>query len=249
MLIASLGLHGLVLFLPYGDDPAQKQDKSPAQTEAKAVKITQLTNRKTTTLKPKTLPKLAAQPKLASTLKVAKPKPPVLVVKAPPPLPKVVPVPASPPVAPVASTKAVTVPPAPATKGDPNHEGSALDAETQTLVSRFEQLQGREVAGGADDLVSLFPEEHLGQFYTNPEQGIGQKGMMGVEYVSLQLPEAVLAQLQQLYPDYTLTPYADDYGGGPVYEVRQGNFVRYFNLVPAKMRAGTLLVLWNTPPA
>lgn len=247
MLMASLGLHGLVLFLPYGGSHAQKQEQSESpKTDEKAVKITRLTNRKTAT--PKALPKLAVKPKLASTLKVASPKPPALVVKAPP-LPKVVPVPAPPPAA-SAPPNATTTPPspAPARKGDPTNEGAALDAETQALVSRFEQLQGREVAGGADDLVSLFPEEYLGQFYSNPEQGIGQKGMMGVEYISLQLPEAVLAQLQQLYPDYTLTPRTDEYGGGPVYEVRKGNFVRYFNLVPAKLRAGTLLVVWTVPP-
>ncbi len=39
------------------------------------------------------------------------------------------------------------------------------------------------------------------------------------------------------------------YGGGPIYEVKQGAFVRYINLVPTKDGTGTIVVVWNRSPS
>ncbi len=38
------------------------------------------------------------------------------------------------------------------------------------------------------------------------------------------------------------------YGGGMVYEVKQGNFVTYLNLVPTSDRQSTIVVAWSSIP-
>ncbi len=39
-----------------------------------------------------------------------------------------------------------------------------------------------------------------------------------------------------------------EYGGGIMYEVKQGTFVTYLNLVPTSDRQGTIVVAWNSVP-
>ncbi len=47
--------------------------------------------------------------------------------------------------------------------------------------------------------------------------------------------------------NFQVTPKSN-YGGGNLYEIRQGGFARYLNLIPAKDGSGTIVVVWNTPP-
>ena len=42
---------------------------------------------------------------------------------------------------------------------------------------------------------------------------------------------------------------SSQYGGGSIYEVKQGAFVRYINLVPTKDGIGTIVVVWNRSPS
>ncbi len=67
--------------------------------------------------------------------------------------------------------------------------------------------------------------------------------------VTGQTPQAVAtaltANLQSVFDK--VTP-AQDYGGGPVYQMTKGNFTAYLNLVPTQDGKSTIVVLWTSPP-
>jgi hypothetical protein len=47
---------------------------------------------------------------------------------------------------------------------------------------------------------------------------------------------------------YEVSEPKSPYGGGGVYEVKKDKLKLYFNLVPTKDRAGTIVVIWGSPP-
>lgn len=91
--------------------------------------------------------------------------------------------------------------------------------------------------------------------YGQDEKGFLEKqvknGIDGsIRFIGGQNPEAAYSgvfasSLQQ--GNFQVTPKSS-YGGGNLYEVRQGGFARYINLIPAKDGSGTIVVVWNTPP-
>lgn len=48
---------------------------------------------------------------------------------------------------------------------------------------------------------------------------------------------------------YEFSPSTTTYGGGPVYEIKREKFKGYINLVPDKDGKGTVIVIWEAPPA
>jgi outer membrane biosynthesis protein TonB len=91
--------------------------------------------------------------------------------------------------------------------------------------------------------------------YGQDEKGFLEKqvknGIDGnIRFIGGQNPDAAYSRvftssLQQ--GNFQVTP-KNSYGGGNLYEVRQGGFARYINLIPAKDGSGTIVVIWNTPP-
>ncbi len=91
--------------------------------------------------------------------------------------------------------------------------------------------------------------------YGQDEKGFLEKqvknGIDGsIRFIDGQNPDAAYSgvfagSLQQ--GNFQVTP-KNSYGGGNLYEVRQGGFARYLNLIPAKDGSGTIVVVWNTPP-
>lgn len=91
--------------------------------------------------------------------------------------------------------------------------------------------------------------------YGQDEKGFLEKqvknGIDGsIRFIGGQNPEAAYSSLfagslQQ--GNFQVAP-KNSYGGGNLYEVRQGGFARYLNLIPAKDGSGTIVVVWNIPP-
>ncbi len=91
--------------------------------------------------------------------------------------------------------------------------------------------------------------------YGQDEKGFLEKqvknGIDGsIRFINGQNPDTAYSgvfagNLQQ--GNFQITPKSS-YGGGNLYEVRQGGFARYLNLIPAKDGSGTIVVIWNTLP-
>jgi len=234
MLLIALGFHGLLLFFPW-------QSQSPKQASkdgGKSVKLSRLT-----TLKPGQ-PDEQQTKELEEAIRRANQS--EIVVKASP----------SPSPSPSPTPKAVQPSPVPATRQAPtsakakssaqakaNESTAVLTQQEQIFVSQLQKLEGREVNEPVASTLFPNPED----FYQDPVKELGKPGIVGIEYVSFQRPEEVYQQLVRLYPDYAIAP-KEDYGDGLVYEFKKGNFVRYLNLVRAKLGAGTLIILWNQQP-
>ncbi|WP_421656106.1 hypothetical protein [Leptothermofonsia sp. ETS-13] len=121
-----------------------------------------------------------------------------------------------------------------------------LDPETRELIERLGDLNGRPIAQD-EDLTGIIPTEKISNFFTNFEKKEPKPGLVGVEYLSTQKPEEVYEYLGLIYPDYTLKQ-AGEYGGGTIYEIKKGEYVRYFNLIRDKENKGTVIVLWKERP-
>lgn len=234
MLLIALGLHGVLIFFPW----RSQSPRAPEQEAGKSVKLSRLT-----ALKPgqseadsakaieeairqanqsEIVVKASPSPSPSPIIQAVKPSPSPLSRKAPTPTPK----------------------PKATTPSKPNETAALLTQQEQTFVSRLQKLEGREVNEPVSSTLFSNPED----FYQDPIKELGKPGIVGIEYVSFQRPEEVHQQLVKLYPDYTISPKAD-YGGGPVYTFKKGDFVRHLNLVRAKLGAGTLVILWNRQPS
>ena len=126
--------------------------------------------------------------------------------------------------------------------------------------------QAVEVPSGLYDLFGSINAEaadeaqfaDTSKFFTNvssqDEQGsviIGdlRPGIDTTKLVTGQSPEEVYTslapKLQQIFEQ--VSPGVA-YGGGPVYELKQGSFTGYLNLVPNKDNTGTIIILWTSQP-
>lgn len=237
MLLIAIGLHGFFIFAPL-----RPQIERPQEQSGESVKLTRLTELKQA---PEKSESVADQAPNVSVLR----QPSILLKPSPSPSPSPAASPApTPPAKPSPQVKKTQNKPrenqaAAKTSSQASDAAPKLDPEEQTFVQRFQKLENREVTEPVSS--TLFPDPDY--FYTDPIQEIGKPGVIGIEYVSLQRPDEVHEQLVRLYPDYAIGPKSE-YGNGTVYEFKKGAFVRYLNLVRAKLGAGTLIILWNQPP-
>ncbi len=232
MLLIALGFHGFLLFFPWQSQSA----KQPAKEAGKSVKLSRLT-----TLKPGQSEADQTQA-IEAALRANQSD---LVVKASPsPSPAAIATGVQPVPSPLPRKPAAAPKPKVATPTPPQPTAAVLTQQEQGFVSRLQKLEGREVNEPVSS--TLFPNPD--DFYQDPVKELGKPGIVGIEYVSFQRPEVVYQQLAQLYPDYAIVPKST-YGDGLVYEFRKGEFVRYLNLVRAKLGAGTLVILWNRAPS
>lgn len=101
------------------------------------------------------------------------------------------------------------------------------------------------------DLAISFNDDVLSSFFVNPDEGtVINETLQMITYIPRTNPEEVLQKLSaQFPPEYKLTQTSlDTYGGGKVYQVQKGTETWYLNLVPAKLKAGTLVVQWSESP-
>lgn len=237
MLLIALGFHAGLLFFPW----QSLQPKKSEADQGKSVKLSRLTPLKT------------GQPETNQSKTLEEPIPTAnqseIVVKASPspvPSPTAAAIAKTPKPAPTAMRRSTppSSQPKTASKAKTAQTAATLSQPDQIFVSRLQKLENREVNEPVSS--TLFPNPD--DFYQDSVKELGKPGIVGIEYVSFQRPEDVYQQLIQLYPDYEIKP-KPDYGNGLVYQFKKGNFVRYLNLVRAKLGAGTLVILWNREPS
>jgi len=127
---------------------------------------------------------------------------------------------------------------------------STSQAEQQEFHELFGQVEGEVDEKLIDPQVFKEPES----FYTEASLKTGDKperklGIDRINWISLKRPDEVFTNLEPQLKDMGVaTTTQGEYGGGIVYEVKKGNFIRYINLVPVKGSVGTLIVVWNRDP-
>jgi hypothetical protein len=265
MLLLAVGLHGIFLFIPLG----KGQKQLPEVTE-QPVSYNRLPDIKPNP--PKSVPKPTVKKSPTTSQKTAASPPPLTTPNPSPATPYKPPATTPPDPAnatdtpdndslvrlgskPAAENTTTPLPPSnsvsPETPTTPTTTATAnlrpdLDSETRELIERLGDLNGRPI-GQDEDLTAIIPSETISNFFTNLEKKESKPGLVGVEYLSQQKLEEVYEYLTLIYPDYTLKKVGE-YGGGTVYEIKKGDYVRYFNLVKAKEEKGTLIVLWKESP-
>lgn len=235
MLAVALTLHVLVLLAPLG---AQK--KAPPKEDKQPVKITRLSTRKK-------LPQASRVAKVRPNVqRRTTPKPPPAIVTKATPTP-------SPVVAPT-NTKAA---------GDSKSEGDTtkLDPITERFTESFggfaamrTQVDGSEQAvplrapGDAPITADLFPDPNA--FFSDITKLTKRAGLVTFDWFSPIKPDSLFTEY--IEPTYTGNGFTitlkGEYGGGEVYELKNGNDVRYFNVVPTGDRTGTLIMVWKNSP-
>ncbi len=237
MLAIALVLHTLLLFAPLGE-----QKKAPPKADPKAVKITRLPKSpsKSNQLRPTTR---RAKP----TVKRKTAPPPSTIVTKATPTPPPVEGPANP-------------------KGDTSNEpvggsGPKLDDVTEIFTAPFaefvvprEQVEGGEILeplrapADAPVTADLFPNPNA--FFSNPDKLTKRAGLITFEWFTAINPDFLYSN--HLEPIYTKKGFIivekGEYGGGKVYELKKGNDVLYFNIVPTGDTTGTLIMVWKNSP-
>jgi hypothetical protein len=228
----SLGLHGVLLFSPLPSKP-------PKPTEPRLVKITRL---------PSPTPRPTSAP---SPTPVPTPSPTPTPLPSPTSSPSPVASP-SPQVSPTPSRSTPEATPSPSPKPSPPDPPAApqVQAALTTAIGQVTQNYGDR----ASDLSGIFaasPETFIEQprkFYTP-----AGKPLPGFDGKTLQVDKATPAQVFSVYESalkgtgFLLTSLPD-YGGGLLYEVKQGTVSYYLNLLPLTDKSGTLVVIWATRP-
>lgn len=245
MVALSVGLHGLLLLTPVPSQPQPEPEAEPPETQVKlssisSLKINSPPTPKITPPSPKPIPNpivKAAMP----------PRPPV---PNPIPTPVVSPSPTATPT-PVATPSPVQTPIAAVTPL-PSALPTAPLAQTQLQSST---LQGVGQAS-ATQFYSFFPEptafftaESLQQADANLTDPVPLEGITNMTRLeNIGIEQAHNEILPQLYSGATFLQVGS-YGGGDLYEVRQGNTVGYAVLVKEdSLGLATYVVEWNRNP-
>jgi len=247
MLFISLTLHGIVLMLPIPHSTKPQVEQKPQQEK---LEITQL-------LAPPKKP--SPQPSVQKTplqrQQVAQPTPKITpqqvkspIISQPKPSPSISPTPQA------------TISPTPTPLASPTPEPtpeSTIEASPNVSddnVTEFQNLFG-EVSGEVPEELgvdpSYFAQPEL--FFTpeslatdEPQQ---KQEIARIKWISLKTPEQVFTEIeQQLKSSGMEVSSQGEYGGGNIYKLQKGNFVKYLNLVPTATSIGTMIVVWNSDP-
>jgi hypothetical protein len=228
--VVSLGLHGVLLFMPLPSEPPKPTAPRPL------VKITRLPSPPPS---PTPTPSPAPTPSFTPT-----PSP------SPTPAPSPIASPSPQPSPPSRSPPEVTPVPSPSPAPPDPLAAPQIQAAFTTTIGQVAQQYGDRAA----DLSGIFatsPETFIEQprkFYTP-----AGKPLPGFDGKTLQVDKANPAQVFSLYEaalkgaGFQVAPLPD-YGGGLLYEVKQGNVSYYLNLLPLTDRSGTLVVIWALRP-
>ena len=187
--------------------------------------------------KPKSIPATPKPKPLVQATPVLKPTPP------PTPKPEPSPEPTSEP------SPTPTPEPSPTPTPIPEEDDGSLQNLQSNLIG-FQQSLCVDRSLGIPHV--LFPQPTL--FFTpesladNAQQN--KKFLAEIEdiqWCSRKRPDEILTALETQFADATFTPKGE-FGGGAVYEYQQGSTTRYFNLVRAKDKTATFVVIWTTDP-
>lgn len=253
MLFLSLGLHSIFLMLPMPQSTKPQVEQKPQNEE---LEITQLLappkkpspqpSVQTTTLQrqlpsptPRITPRITSQPKLSRSIS-----------STPQSTPTPIPTPLASPT------------PLPSPEASPTQEPipeSTLEVSPNVSddnVAEFQNLFGEVSGEVAEELgvdPSYFAQPEL--FFTSeslatdeePEQ---KQEIARIQWISLKTPEQVFTESiePQLKSSGMEVSAQGEYGGGRVYKLQKGNFVKYLNLVPTATSIGTMIVVWNSDP-
>jgi outer membrane biosynthesis protein TonB len=250
MVVLSVGLHSLLLLTPLPSRP----EKQPEQPQPQTVKLAPLTPLKPVpspslqALKP--TPKLA-QPRATVRPQAPAPRAPVNLKPVTQPPPKAAPRAAAPSAAPATS-------PEPQATSDPTTEAATEteQQEFQDFLGQFQSNLGQvDAVEGVGLPYYLFEQPQL---YFTPESLTASEesgedpelspAVENILWASRKRPEEAYEEIKQIFAGYTFSPKAD-LGGGPVYEVKKGNTVRYVNLVRATDKTATFVVIWKQLPS
>ncbi|MBD1857577.1 MULTISPECIES: hypothetical protein [Leptolyngbya] len=245
-LIASIGIHALLLRIPLQfDAPTQKVERDRIQI----VKLPPT---------PSSLPKALIQPAESPSPEPSPPPAPVQspirdspqTGNSPPSSPNAIAAPAqfSPRSTPSKPPSPNNPSPSPKVTPKPQQAEAAFDLTMQSL--------SKLKASSIDVPEFYFEQPDL--FYqksaTDPNSYDIEKPLAGFDgnftLILEQTPEQVFTTFFQSKLDSTVFRVVPqpNYGGGLVYEIQQGDFVRYLNLVPTKDQTGTIVVIWNKRP-
>ncbi len=242
MLFISLGLHGILLMLPIPQPTKSQIEQKPEQEE---LEITQLL------APPKKPSPQASVPTKPSPRQLPQPSPKITPQQVTPPTPQSTPssttTPSASPTPLPSPEESTTQEPTPelTTEASPN----ASD-DNETFQNLFGEISG-EVAEELGVDPSYFAQPEL--FFTaeslktdEPQQ---KQEITRIKWISLKTPEQVFTEIEpQLTNSGIEVSLHGEYGGGNIYKLQKGNFVKYLNLVPTATSIGTMIVVWNSDP-
>lgn len=234
MLAVSLALHGLLFAIPIPDKPqvAEQPEEKPEEIQLSSL---------TAPAKPSPSP----QPKVAAT---PKPVPsPQAIVRPPVPRPNPVPPPPR-PVAPAPVLQAAPSPSPVAASPTPSPTPDPYSEPFQDNLAAAGSVQGQGIP------YYKFPQP---QFFFTPDS-LQQADATGTDptplegsnpqWVSNVGVQEIVQKLPELFPG-TMIAEVGVYGGGKLYEARQGNAIRYVSVIEGTGSGlTTFVVTWNRDP-
>lgn len=243
MLLISLGLHGLLLMIPILSEP-KKPDPPKKEDTVKISDLLAPPPQPSPTTSPKPTPKKSAPiPQRRVVLRPPAPSP----RPNPIPTPKASPTPAATPTPEATPTPAATLTP----EATPDPE---VTPTPNSDAGDFQDVFG-QVEGVPDELVdsNLFSQPEL--FFTqesldaDPSNPTRLQGIERIKWISLKSPDEVFSEVLEPGTEGMEVSEKGEYGGGTLYELKKGAFIRYISLVKTEgLSKGTVFVVWNRDP-
>jgi len=237
----SIILHGMVLVLPSSEESATSTQEAPEPVEA--IALADLLAPAEVGDRPLTaLPSPSPMEKAIVQSSVQPPAPPVS--PQPSPSPEASPTPS--PEADSEGVEAIASPtPPPDASPDP-----PLEEPPDQVQTFFEELAAATGAPVHPLSPDLFADPSLFFDANNPEANL-KADILRAVWMEGKTPQQVYISVlnSQLQDGNFQTIQKADYGGGAVYEVRQGDTTWYLNLVPTLDGNGTIIVVWNRDPS
>lgn len=253
MLAFSLVLHGLLLMAPLPPEPQAASQPEPEPEEE--VKLSSISSLKVAP-PPSPVPQPLPTPK--PILRPAVPRPAAALPRpvAPQPVPTPLPTPVASPTPVAAATPAPSPSPVPTPMVTPSPTAPLAQGSLQSsAIQGVGQVSAAQFYTNFPDPSSFFTAESLAQadatfsapVPVDPVPVDGITNMTRLERIGLD--QAFNDVLPQMYPGATFAKVGT-YGGGDLYEVRQGGSVGYVVLVKEKgLSLATFIVEWNRNPS
>jgi hypothetical protein len=271
-ILISLGLHTIALFLPVQTD---QKIAAPELTPIQVIRLFPSPSPSSSiSPSPQSLPKFPPQPSIAPTSQAPLqpfPQPlikpiaplalqPAAVPSATPidPIPSISPS-VSPSISP-SSSEDVTPPGVASSEiplADSNLQSVAASRQADSAVNQVMKKLSQLGATRIDVPEFYFPQPELffAPFAQDPATYDMEKPLPGFDgnfvVVLDKTPEQLFLEFftENLGSHDFNVSQLPNYGGGLLYEMKQGDFTRYLNLIPTQDGTGTLVVFWNRLPS
>jgi len=249
MLLASVALHALVFLIPMSTpEPLPEVEKEEEQVQLSSLTpLIQSSPRAST----------APSPKAVQPTPLPRPVSPVARAAVPPPVSRPVPNPIAPPI------PSPTVTSTPTESPVPNTASSPLTVEEEQLQDLWGQFQNNLQGVAASETAGLgipfflFPQPEL--FFTaeslaaaDADPSLQAEKLPDIDnilWASRRRPADVWLEVQQSFEAQGfIFTQAEPFGDGDVYKMEKAGTIRYVNLVRARDRSATFVVIWNRDP-